>query len=265
MSAKYFALLTVIGANKLANATALGKTLKITQMAVGDGNGTLPVPNVNQTKLVNERRRGSLNTLFIDPLNANQIIAEQVIPENEGGYWIREIGLFDESGSLVAIGNCPETYKPRLQEGSGRTQTIRMILTVSHAESVELKVDPSVVLVTRDFLTQTISQAVEKLKSQTFGFGQTWHNVTAERKPSVTYTNTTKRPILLSVMSTPAEGINPSISVYVDNQLIAKQAQPRAVAANTATLSVIVPHGAMYRYSVVDRDTGGDCSVWEYR
>ncbi|MBG2801245.1 phage tail protein [Proteus mirabilis] len=261
MSAKYFTLLTVIGANKLANATALGKTLKITQMAVGDGNGVLPVPNINQTRLVNEKRRGALNTLFIDPLNTNQIIAEQVIPENEGGYWIREIGLFDESGSLVAVGNCPETYKPKLQEGSGRTQTMRMILTVSHAQSV----DPSVVLVTRDFLTQAISQAVEEFKSQTFGFGQKWYNVSSERKVNVTYTNTTKRPILLSVMSTPAEGINPSISVYVDNQLIAKQAQPRAVAANTATLSVIVPHGAMYRYSVIDRDTGGDYSVWEYR
>lgn len=265
MSAKYFALLTVIGANKLANATALGRTLKITQMAVGDGNGTLPVPSINQTRLVNEKRRSALNTLFIDPLNASQIIAEQVIPENEGGYWIREIGLFDESGSLVAVGNCPETYKPKLQEGSGRTQTIRMILTVSHAQSVELKVDPSVVLVTRDYLTQEIARALDELKRHTFGFGQTWHDVTAERQSNVTYTNTTKRPILLSVRITPAEGINPSITFHVDNQLIAKQAQPRSGDANTATLSVIVPHGAMYRYSVIDSVKGGLCSVWEYR
>ncbi|HIH5943094.1 TPA: phage tail protein, partial [Proteus mirabilis] len=128
---KFFALLTVIGANKLAKATALGTTLKITQMAVGDGGGTLPMPSEEQTKLVNEKRRAGINTLFIDSKNANQIVAEQVIPENEGGYWIREIGLFDDEGSLIAVGNCPETYKPQLQEGSGRTQTIRMILTVS--------------------------------------------------------------------------------------------------------------------------------------
>ncbi|EOG1892028.1 TPA: phage tail protein [Proteus mirabilis] len=159
MSAKFFALLTMIGANKLAKATALGTTLKITQMAVGDGGGTLPTPNTQQTKLVGEKRRAGLNTLFVDPKNNSQIIAEQVIPENEGGYWIREIGLFDDEGSLIAVGNCPETYKPQLQEGSGRTQTIRMILTVSHTESVELKVDPSVILATREFVNDAIESA----------------------------------------------------------------------------------------------------------
>ncbi len=159
MSAKFFALLTVIGANKLAKATALGTTLKITQMAVGDGGGTLPTPDTQQTKLVGEKRRAGLNTLFVDPKNDSQIIAEQVIPENEGGYWIREIGLFDDEGSLIAVGNCPETYKPQLQEGSGRTQTIRMILTVSHTESVELKVDPSVILATLEFVNDVIESA----------------------------------------------------------------------------------------------------------
>ncbi|WP_242503473.1 phage tail protein [Proteus mirabilis] len=159
MSAKFFALLTVIGANKLAKATALGTTLKITQMAVGDGGGTLPTPDTQQTKLVGEKRRAGLNSLFVDPKNDSQIIAEQVIPENEGGYWIREIGLFDDEGSLIAVGNCPETYKPQLQEGSGRTQTIRMILTVSHTESVELKVDPSVILATREFVNDAIESA----------------------------------------------------------------------------------------------------------
>ncbi|MBG2951293.1 phage tail protein [Proteus mirabilis] len=163
MSAKFFALLTVIGANKLAKATALGTTLKITQMAVGDGGGTLPMPSAEQTKLVNEKRRAGINTLFIDSKNANQIVTEQVIPENEGGYWIREIGLFDDEGSLIAVGNCPETYKPQLQEGSGRTQTIRMILTVSHTESVELKVDPSVILATRESVDNAIEIASKSI------------------------------------------------------------------------------------------------------
>lgn len=163
MSAKFFALLTVIGANKLAKATALGTTLKITQMAVGDGGGTLPMPSEEQTKLVNEKRRAGINTLFIDSKNANQIVAEQVIPENEGGYWIREIGLFDDEGSLIAVGNCPETYKPQLQEGSGRTQTIRIILTVSHTESVELKVDPSVILATRESVDNAIEIASKSI------------------------------------------------------------------------------------------------------
>ncbi|ENA3453347.1 phage tail protein [Yersinia enterocolitica] len=151
MTARFFALLTNIGAAKLANATTLGTRLEITQMAVGDGGGTLPTPNPAQTKLVNEQRRAALNMLTIDPINTSQIIAEQVIPETEGGWWIREIGLLDKDGDLVAIANCAETYKPQLQEGSGRTQTIRMILIVSSTAAVTLKIDPSVVLATRKY------------------------------------------------------------------------------------------------------------------
>ncbi|MCW8111903.1 phage tail protein [Yersinia intermedia] len=152
MTARFFALLTNIGAAKLANATALGTSLEITHMVVGDGGGTLPTPNPAQTKLVNEQRRAALNMLTIDPINTSQIIAEQIIPETEGGWWIREIGLLDKDGDLVAIANCAETYKPQLQEGSGRTQTIRMILIVSSTAAVTLKIDPSVVLATRKYV-----------------------------------------------------------------------------------------------------------------
>ncbi|OWF80062.1 phage tail protein [Yersinia rohdei] len=152
MTARFFALLTNVGAAKLANATALGTRLEITQMAVGDGGGTLPTPNPAQTKLVNEQRRAALNMLTIDPVNTSQIIAEQVIPETEGGWWIREIGLLDKDGDLIAIANCAETYKPQLQEGSGRTQTIRVILIVSSTAAVTLKIDPSVVLATRKYV-----------------------------------------------------------------------------------------------------------------
>ncbi|RNM19105.1 phage tail protein, partial [Dickeya undicola] len=152
MSTKYFALLTNTGAAKLANATALGSHLAITQMAVGDGGGSLPTPSTAQTKLINEKRRASLNTLSVDPANTNQIIAEQVIPENEGGWWIREIGLYDSDGDLIAVANCAETYKPQLQEGSGRVQTVRMILIVSNTDAITLKIDPSVVLATRQYV-----------------------------------------------------------------------------------------------------------------
>ncbi|MGP2543357.1 phage tail protein [Yersinia sp. 2541 StPb PI] len=156
MTARFFALLTNIGAAKLANATALGTRLEITQMAVGDGGGTLPTPSPAQTKLVNEQRRAGLNMLTIDPINTSQIIAEQVIPETEGGWWIREIGLLDKDGDLIAIANCAETYKPQLQEGSGRTQTIRMILIVSSTAAVTLKIDPSVVLATRKYVDDKV-------------------------------------------------------------------------------------------------------------
>ncbi|WP_247147067.1 phage tail protein [Escherichia coli] len=152
MSTKFYTLLTDIGAAKLASAAALGVPLKITHMAVGDGGGTLPTPDAKQTALVNEKRRAALNMLYIDPQNSSQIIAEQVIPENEGGWWIREVGLFDESGALIAVGNCPESYKPQLAEGSGRTQTVRMVLITSSTDNITLKIDPAVVLATRKYV-----------------------------------------------------------------------------------------------------------------
>ena len=156
MSAKFYTLLTDIGAAKLASAAALGVPLKITHMAVGSGGGVLPTPNAQQTALVAEERRAALNMLYIDPQNSSQIIAEQVIPENEGGWWIREVGLFDETGALIAVGNCPESYKPKLAEGSGRTQTVRMVLITSSTDNITLKIDPAVVLATRKYVDDKV-------------------------------------------------------------------------------------------------------------
>lgn len=161
MTTKYFAILTTQGAARLANATALGTKLNITQMAVGDGNGTLPTPDPAQTKLINQTRIAPINSLGVDANDAGQIIAEQIIPENEGGFFIREIGLYDDDGILIAVANCPETYKPLLAEGSGRTQTIRMILVVSSTSAITLKIDQSVVLATRKY----VDDAVIEVKS----------------------------------------------------------------------------------------------------
>ncbi|HGT5599264.1 TPA: phage tail protein [Escherichia coli] len=156
MTVKYYAILTNQGAARLANATMLGSKLNLTQMAVGDANGVLPTPDPAQTKLINQKRIAPLNLLSVDPNNQSQIIAEQIIPENEGGFWIREIGLYDDKGVLIAVANCPETYKPQLQEGSGRTQTIRMILVVTNTEAITLKIDPSVVLATRKYVDDEV-------------------------------------------------------------------------------------------------------------
>ncbi|CAM6405482.1 phage tail protein [Escherichia coli] len=158
MTVKYYAILTNQGAARLANATMLGSKLNLTQMAVGDANGVLPTPDPAQTKLINQKRIAPLNLLSVDPNNQSQIIAEQIIPENEGGFWIREIGLYDDEGVLIAVANCPETYKPQLQEGSGRTQTIRMILVVTNTEAITLKIDPAVVLATRKYVDDKISE-----------------------------------------------------------------------------------------------------------
>ncbi|EBO3294941.1 TPA: phage tail protein [Klebsiella pneumoniae] len=202
MSTKFYTLLTDIGAAKLASAAALGVPLKITHMAVGDGGGVLPTPDSKQTALVNEKRRAALNMLYIDPQNSSQIIAEQVIPENEGGWWIREVGLFDESGALIAVGNCPESYKPQLAEGSGRTQTVRMVLITSSTDNITLKIDPAVVLATRKYVDD------KALELKVYADDQMAKHLAAPDphsqyapKESPTFTGTPKAP-------TPAAGNN---------------------------------------------------------
>ncbi|HDV1416334.1 TPA: phage tail protein [Escherichia coli] len=202
MSTKFYTLLTDIGAAKLASAAALGVPLKITHMAVGDGDGVLPTPDAKQTALVNEKRRAALNMLYIDPQNSSQIIAEQVIPENEGGWWIREVGLFDESGALIAVGNCPESYKPQLAEGSGRTQTVRMVLITSSTDNITLKIDPAVVLATRKYVDD------KALELKVYADDQMAKHLAAPDphsqyapKASPTFTGTPKAP-------TPAAGNN---------------------------------------------------------
>ena len=157
MSQKFYTLITQQGAALLANATALGIPLKLSKMAVGDANGSATIPDASQTKLVHEVYKAPLNSLTTDEKNPNQIIAELVIPENQGGWFINEIGLYDESDTLVAVGNCPTTYKPLLSEGSCRTQVIRMIFAVDNVNAVTLKIDPSVVLATRQYVDDLIT------------------------------------------------------------------------------------------------------------
>lgn len=161
-NSQFFAMLTAVGEAKQANADALGIAWKITQMGVGDANGTEPTPNRLQTALLNERRRAPLNQLSVDPTNASIIIAEQVIPADIGGWWIREIGLYDEDGDLVAIANCAPSFKPQLSQGSGRTQVVRMNFIVSSATNVELKIDPAVVLATRKYVDDELAKRDHK-------------------------------------------------------------------------------------------------------
>lgn len=157
-NSQFYAILTNVGAAKQANADALGIPWKITQMGVGDANGTDPTPNATQISLLNEWRRAPLNQLKVDDKDNAIIIAEQVIPADVGGRWIREIGLYDSDGDLVAVANCAPTYKPLLSQGSGRTQVVRMNLIVSSSSNVQLKIDPSVVLATREWVTEELAK-----------------------------------------------------------------------------------------------------------
>jgi phage-related tail fiber protein len=157
-TSQFYAILTNVGAAKQANADALGIAWKITQMGVGDANGSDPTPNATQTSLINEWRRAPLNQLKVDDKNSAIIIAEQVIPADVGGKWIREIALYDADGDMVAVANCAPTYKPLLSQGSGRTQVVRMNLVVSSASNVQLKIDPAVVLATREWVTEELAK-----------------------------------------------------------------------------------------------------------
>ncbi|WP_097769358.1 phage tail protein [Escherichia coli] len=159
MSAKFQTVITTAGAAKLAAATAPGgRKVNITTMAVGDGGGQLPVPDVGQTKLVNEVWRHALNKISQDNRHSNYIIAELVIPPEVGGFWMRELGLYDDTGALIAVANMAESYKPALAEGSGRSQTCRMVIIVSSVASVDLTIDTTTVMATQDYVDDKIAE-----------------------------------------------------------------------------------------------------------
>ena len=152
MNQTYYTILTQKGAALLDSATSKGLQLKITQMAVGDGNGNITTPDATQTELVHEVRRAAIDKLFIDNENPCQIIAEQVIPETDGGWFIHEIGLFDDKDNLIAVGNYPATYKPNFIEDSSRTQVIRMEFIVDNTEAIELKNETIEVFAARKYI-----------------------------------------------------------------------------------------------------------------
>ncbi|EEQ9200908.1 phage tail protein [Escherichia coli] len=159
MSTKFKTVITTAGAAKLAAATAPGgRKVNITTMAVGDGGGKLPVPDAGQTKLVNEVWRHTLNKISQDNRHSNYIIAELVIPPEVGGFWMRELGLYDDAGTLIAVANMAESYKPALAEGSGRSQTCRMVIIVSSVASVELTIDTTTVMATQDYVDDKIAE-----------------------------------------------------------------------------------------------------------
>ncbi|EFH3599489.1 phage tail protein [Escherichia coli] len=156
---KFKTLITDTGAKKLAQAAAPdGKPVRLTHMAVGDGGGTLPTPDSKQTRLVHEVWRHTVNRVILDATHQNRIIAELVIPPETGGFWIREIGVFDEHGDLIAVGNTAESYKPAVAEGSGRAQTFRTILTVSSTATVALTVDNTMVMATVDYVDDKLKE-----------------------------------------------------------------------------------------------------------
>ncbi|MEK2608496.1 phage tail protein [Pseudomonas shirazensis] len=246
LNSQYYAILTNVGAAKQANADALGIAWRITQLGIGDGNGAEPTPNATQLALINEWRRAPLNQLKVDDKDPSIIVAEQVIPADIGGRWIREIGLYDADGDLVAVANCPPTYKPLLSQGSGRTQVVRMSLVVSSASNVQLKIDPSVVLATREWVEGKLAEQ--------------------DTKPSVLVA-TTANIALSGLQSVDGVALTAGARVLVKNQNAGKDNGIYVVVAGgawtrsaDADVSAEVTPGLMV--SVEKGTTNGD-SVWQ--
>ncbi|MEX5629004.1 phage tail-collar fiber domain-containing protein [Pseudomonas marginalis] len=249
-NSQFFAILTAVGEAKQANAAALGTSWTFAQMAVGDANGTDPIPSRTQTKLINERRRAPLNQVKVDPANASVIIAEQIIPESVGGWWVRELALYDADGDMVAVANCAPTFKPLLTQGSGRTQVIRINLIVSSTANIELKIDPSVVLATREYVDTVIVEALSKLDYK--------HSVLAA---------TTANIVLSGIQTIDGELLSAGARVLVKDQAQAKEngiyVVPAAGAwkrAQDADTSVEVTPGL---FVSVEKGTVNGDSVWQ--
>ena len=176
MTAQYFTVLTDYGTQAFANAIATNQPIQFSSFAVGDGNGQAVTPTADRTALVKETHRGNVSAVSLDPRNNKQIIIELTIPEDVGGFYIREMGVFDSTNKLVAYANTPESFKPTLESGSGKVQVLRMILKVSNSQAVTLSIDNSVIFVTRQQLNP------KKITSQTTnGFDESGHTHEIEK------------------------------------------------------------------------------------
>lgn len=159
--AKFKTIITTAGAAKIAAVLAGTASIVLdntAKMAVGDGGSTLPTPNPAQTKLIREVHRASINRASIDASDPKNIVAELVIPPETGGFWIREMALYDAAGSLLAVGNMAETYKPSLSEGAGRKMVIRMVIAVSEVNAITITMDGTTVMATQDYVDSEIDK-----------------------------------------------------------------------------------------------------------
>ena len=179
MAKQFYTILTAVGKAKIANAAALGNKIELTEMALGDGGGSYYNPTEDQTSLRNEVWRGAIGNVDVDGENPNWIIIQAVVLSQHGGFMIREAGVFDDEGDLIAVGKYPETYKPAAADGSIKDLVVRMILEVSNTASVVLKVDPTVVA------TQQQVDAVQANLTSHMNNKNNPHNVTAKQVGAV--------------------------------------------------------------------------------
>lgn len=152
MAENFYTMLTKIGRSKLSNSAVSGSKVNFKTLKVGDGKGAYYEPSENQTSILNEVWSGNISSILVDEANSNWIITETIIPATDGGFFIREAGIFDEVGDMIAVSKLSETYKPVVSEGSTKDLCIKIILEVSNVDSVSLKIDPNVVVASKSDL-----------------------------------------------------------------------------------------------------------------
>lgn len=200
MEEQFYTILTEYGKSEITKSIQSGVKTEFVTLALGDGSGNYNEPTETDTELVNEVYRGEITSVEIDEVNPNWIRLTMIIPGTTGGFMIREVGVFDEGNKMLAVGKYPETYKPIIENGSSKELTINMILEVSNAEAVEMQIDPSVVIATKQDLSNLaddIRDEIEQHKSskmphrivdtstsKTYEYG---YQISLEGKPQLIY------------------------------------------------------------------------------
>ena len=156
MSQQFRTVTTNAGRNAVREALTQGKTVKLSHMSVGDGGGNPVTPLSTMTKLVNERFRAQINDIVLDPATPDLFTAELFIPQAEGGWYIREVGLWMDDGTLFAVGNTPLTEKPDISSGAATDLLVRLIIRVLDAATVSIEIDPAQVLATREYVDRKL-------------------------------------------------------------------------------------------------------------
>ncbi|ENG9384438.1 phage tail protein [Campylobacter coli] len=146
---EYYTILTKIGIAKFIAARASGNGVNLKSFKLSS---KVILPSEEMQSLEEIVYEANINSKSVDENNPNYINLMCYVPSDIGGFEINAIGIYDEVGDLLAVGNLPRTYKPILKEGSAKELMIKIVMELSNAEEVILKLDPSVIMASRDYV-----------------------------------------------------------------------------------------------------------------
>ena len=271
MSSNYQTLVTTTGLAKLADATASGNNLTLTKLAVGDGGGDAVTPDADMSGLVNEVWRGAINSISTDQANPSHLNIECIIPTSVGGWWMREVGIFDAEGDLIIIANYPDTHKTLLEDGAPAEFRMMVIAEFTNADAVTLQIDPAIVMASKEYVDKAVTAVdlsdyatTEYVNDQidaipNLGVNQSWQNVLSQRSKGINYTNTTDKPIYISVTGRIDNSGTLRLYLIIDGVEVSRDHRYNTPdGGHNNNLTAIVPPGSVYR---VEGD-GGYIQNW---